>query len=67
MNRADFQQQMDDEEREQRALQALMRVQAAGLSEEADVLAAECGLLSVWKAPIRARREFEARRDGLPF
>ena len=67
MDRADFQQQMDEQEREERALQALMKISAAGLNEEADELAAQCGLLSAWKAPIRARKEFQARQDGLPF
>lgn len=65
--RFDYQQQMDQQERDERALQALMRIQAAGLTEEADTLAAECGLFSQWKAPVKVRREFEARQDGLPF
>lgn len=65
--RADFEQQQAEQEREERALQALMKITAAGLKEEAETLAAECGLLSVWKSPIRRKREFEIRADGLPF
>ena len=61
------QMQMDQAQREADALQALMRVRAAGLTEEADTLAAECGLLSQWKAPVKVRRQFEQRADGLPF
>ena len=67
MNRADFQQQMDLQEREARALQALMRIAAAGMKDEAETLAAECGLLSAWKSPVKVRREFAQRADGLPF
>ena len=67
MERADFQQQMDQREREERALQALMRVAAAGMKDEAETLAAECGLLSAWKAPIKVKRHFEPRADGNPF
>ena len=61
------QQRQDDEEREMRALQALMDVAAAGLHEQADVLAIEAGLWARWQQPIKAKREFEARQDGLPF
>lgn len=67
MDRADFQQQMDEEQRQREALQALMNISAKGLTKEAETLAAECGLLSIWKAPVKVRREFEARADGLPF
>lgn len=53
MERADFQQQMDEQEREERALQALMNMAAVGLNDEADELAAQCGLWSQWKAPVK--------------
>jgi len=66
-DRADFQQGLDELEREEKIMQALMRVAAAGLKDEADTLAAECGLLSVWRAPIKVRRAIEPRADGLPF
>lgn len=53
MERADFQQQQDEQEREERTMQALLNIAAKGLTEEAEILAAECGLLTQWKAPVR--------------
>ena len=47
--RADFEQQIDDEERQERTLQALMNLSAAGLRNEADYFAAECGVWQIWK------------------
>ena len=52
--RADFEQQLDEEERQERTLQALMNVAAVGLRNEADFLAAECGVYGIWKQEIRA-------------
>ena len=51
--RADFEQVLDEEERQQRILQALMNLCAAGLRQEADYFAAECGVWSIWKQPMR--------------
>lgn len=55
MDRADFQQQIDLEEREALAMQALMDISAAGFTRQADILASECGLAAIWKTPIRTR------------
>ena len=52
--RADFEQQLAEEERQEKTLQALMNIAAAGLKHEADFLAAETGLWQVWKQEIRA-------------
>ena len=52
--RADFEQQQDEQERMERTLQALMSVAAAGLRNEADFLAAECGVWRIWKQGIKA-------------
>lgn len=52
--RADYQMQMDQQEREQMTLQALMEVASAGLVNQADLLAAECGLGLVWRQQLRA-------------
>lgn len=51
--RADFQQQLDQEQMEQEALQDLMAVASVGLKEEAERLAYLCGLGSIWKQQIR--------------
>ena len=40
-------------EREQIALQALMEISSAGFTEQAEILARECGLLSLWKSPVK--------------
>lgn len=61
------QQYFDQQRREEETLQALANIAAAGMRKEADLLASECGLGSIWKAPLRLKREFEARQDGLPF
>lgn len=42
-------------EREQNAMQALMKIAAAGLKDEADTLAREAGLWDQWNAPIKVR------------
>lgn len=47
--RADFSQQLDDQERQEHILQALMKLAAYGLRNEADLFAAECGVWSIWK------------------
>ena len=52
--RADFEQQQDEQERIERTLQALMNIAARGLRNEADYLAAECGVYPVWKQQVRA-------------
>lgn len=66
-DRADFQQQQDMEQREAQAMQALMEIASAGLTDQADILAAECGLLSRWKSPVRVKRTYPGRSDGKPF
>lgn len=50
--RADFEQMQDDQERMEHTLQALMNIAAAGLRQEADFLAAECGVWEVWRQQI---------------
>lgn len=50
---ADFQQQLDEEQRQQEALQALMNVASRGLTKEAELLAYECGLGQQWKQQLR--------------
>lgn len=47
------QQMMDEEQRQQEALQALMNVASKGLSKEAELLAYECGLGNVWKQELK--------------
>lgn len=47
------QQMMDEERRQQEALQALMNVAAKGMKEEAELLAYECGLGRVWKQEVK--------------
>jgi hypothetical protein len=54
--RFDYQQQLEDEEREALILQALMEIAAHGLREQAALLASECGLSKQWQATIRQRR-----------
>jgi len=51
--RADYQQMQDEEQRQQEALQALMNIASKGLVNEADLLAAECGLGLVWRQQLR--------------
>ena len=51
--RADFQQQLDEQQRQEEALQALMAVASKGLTKEAELLAYECGLGPVWKATVK--------------
>jgi hypothetical protein len=53
--RADFEQQLDDDERQAKTLQALMNLSAAGLRNEADFFAAECGLWRVWKEQFQPK------------
>jgi len=53
--RADFEQQLDHEERQERTLQALMNLSAAGLRNEADFFAAECGVWSIWKQQFQLK------------
>ncbi len=51
--RLDYEQMQDQDEHEQRVLQALMNITASGLRQEADFLAAECGMWTVWKQKMR--------------
>jgi hypothetical protein len=51
--RADFEQQLAEEERQERTLQALMNIAAAGLRNEADFFAAETGMWQVWNQQVR--------------
>jgi len=46
---------LDDEERQERTLQALMNLVAAGLRQEADFFAAECGVWNVWKQQFQLK------------
>jgi len=54
--RLDYQQPLDDEEREALVLEALMEIAAHGLKDQATLLASECGLSRQWQATIRQRR-----------
>lgn len=66
--RADFQQQQTDQERrEEETLQALMTITKAGYHKEADHLAREAGVYTMWTAPIKTIRTFKPRPDGMPF
>jgi len=58
--RADFQQQQDQEEQEAEALQALMEVSAAGLKEQADKLAYQCGLGATWQQHFQPKEKRNA-------
>ena len=49
----DWQQVMDEQERQEEALQALMAVASKGLTKEAELLAHECGLSGIWKAQLK--------------
>ena len=53
--RADFEQQQDEQERIERTMQALMNVAAVGLRNEADFLAVETGMWSIWKQEIQPK------------
>jgi len=55
-DRFDYQQQLDDEEREQEALQALIEVAAAGLTQQAETLAYHCGLAHAWKQQFQPNK-----------
>ena len=55
MERFDYQQQQDDEEREAATLQDLMEIAAAGLPQHAERLAYECGLGARWKQQFQPR------------
>jgi len=46
---------LDDQERQERTLQALMNLSAAGLRNEADFFAAECGVWSIWKEQFQLK------------
>lgn len=54
--RYDYQQQLDDEAREQEALQALIEIAAAGLTRQAETLAYHCGLGQAWKQQFQPTR-----------
>lgn len=61
-DRADFHQQVDDEEnfqqqqdmdeREGRAMEALKEIAGAGFIQQADTLAVECGLWDRWRISL---------------
>lgn len=59
--RADFEQQQDEEQRQQEALQALMEVAAAGLKEQAELLAYEAGVGSIWKQQLQPKGSNDAQ------
>lgn len=48
-------QRHDEEERQRDILEALWEVAGAGLTEEAETLAEEAGVGSIWKQQLRAR------------
>ena len=50
---ADFEQQLDDEQRLAETLQALMSVASKGLTKEAELLAYETGVGDIWKQQLR--------------
>ena len=54
-----WQQQMDQEEREWKLLEALQKVHKAGLVDEALLLAWEGGVLTQFKKELELRREHE--------
>lgn len=54
MNHSD-QQYLDEQERQQQALQALMDVAAAGLREQAELLAYEAGVGNIWKQQFQLK------------
>jgi len=56
MDRFDYQQQQDQEEREAETLQALMEISAFGLQKQAEFLAHELGLGSFWQQHFQPTR-----------
>ncbi len=52
--RLDYQ-QLEDEEHQQQISQALMNITAAGLRNEADLFAAECGMWTIWKQQFQPK------------
>ena len=53
--RADFEQQLDDEQRLAETLQALMSVASKGLTKEAELLAYETGVGDIWKQQFQPK------------
>lgn len=60
MNRYDYQQQQDEERQEAEALQALIEVASVGLTQQAEKLAYQCGLGSVWKQHFQVKEKRNA-------
>lgn len=57
------QQRLDEEQRQQEALQALMEIAAAGLREQADLLAYEAGVGNIWKQQFQLKGKSNAENE----